>query len=217
MSGPTLRLCSPFNNSGAPQAYSTFSMPRCNSPAASWEILPCSSPIKRQISSAFFSNNSLNLNITRARFNGGVLRHSGNAALAAATASSMLFAPPKATCLLISPVDGLNTGWVLLLSVTISPLIKWPTVRKVSVCIFSPKFLWYLLDFNCFVLALLHQWLVTVAHKERYSTNISSRLGTRGLLLGEPDAKACSHMVTSSFSNSACSAPNSAKLGTCNS
>ena len=39
-----------------------------------------------------------------------------------------------------------KAGWVLLLSVTISPLMKWPTVRKVSVCIFSPKFLWFLLD-----------------------------------------------------------------------
>lgn len=46
----------------------------------------------------------------RARFSGGVLLQDGNAALAEATASSIVLAHPKLTCLLISPVDGLNTG-----------------------------------------------------------------------------------------------------------
>jgi hypothetical protein len=82
---------SPFKNSGAPQAYSTFSIPRCNSPAASWQILPCSKPISSQILSAFFSSNSLNLNMTRARLITGVSRHAGKAFSAAAIASSTVF------------------------------------------------------------------------------------------------------------------------------
>ena len=34
-SGPVLWLYAPFKSSGAPQLYSTFSIPRCNSPIAS--------------------------------------------------------------------------------------------------------------------------------------------------------------------------------------
>src|SRR5579863_9430205 len=43
--GPTLLEYSPLSNSGAPQAYSMFSMPRCTSPMASLSTLPCSSVI----------------------------------------------------------------------------------------------------------------------------------------------------------------------------
>ncbi|MNV52615.1 hypothetical protein D3C71_1447170 [compost metagenome] len=43
--GPTLRLYSPLRISGAEQAYSTFSIPRLSSPAASSSVLPCSSLI----------------------------------------------------------------------------------------------------------------------------------------------------------------------------
>ncbi|GBH07409.1 Archaeal/vacuolar-type H+-ATPase subunit C/Vma6 [Pseudomonas syringae pv. actinidiae] len=45
MFGPTLRLYSPLRISGAAQAYSTFSIPRFSSPAASSSVLPCSSLI----------------------------------------------------------------------------------------------------------------------------------------------------------------------------
>ena len=77
---------------------------------ASSNTLPCSSVIKRQICSAFSSNNCLKRNITRARFMGGVLRHAGKAACAAAIASSTVFLLARATCLVTAPVAGLNTS-----------------------------------------------------------------------------------------------------------
>ena len=58
MPGPTLRVYSLLSSCGAAQANSTFSMPRCSSPAASWAILPCSRPISSQILSAFCSSKS---------------------------------------------------------------------------------------------------------------------------------------------------------------
>ena len=42
ISGPTLRLYSPFRRCGMPQAKSTTSMPRASSPRASACVLPCS-------------------------------------------------------------------------------------------------------------------------------------------------------------------------------
>ena len=117
--GATFLLCSPLSNSGAPQAYSTFSIPRCNSPPASWEIFPCSSPISAQIFSAFCSNKSLNLNMTLARLIAGVLRHAGYASCAAEIACSTVVLEASATCLLTSPVDGLYTSCVRSLSASI--------------------------------------------------------------------------------------------------
>ena len=107
MLGPTFLLCSPFNNWGAPQANSTFSIPRCNSPAASWLILPCSAPINAIISSACSSSKLLNLNITRARLLTGVLRHSTNAFCALTIASFTVAFDASKTSFSASPVAGL--------------------------------------------------------------------------------------------------------------
>ena len=85
-------------------------MPRCNSPAASCKILPCSLPNKWQILSLLVSNNSLNLNITRARFKGGVLRHSGKAFCADAMASSTVSLEANATCVATAPSAGSKTS-----------------------------------------------------------------------------------------------------------
>ena len=59
ISGPTSRLCSPLRNSGAPQAYSTTSMPRCSSPWASSQTLPCSSTMAATMRSACLSSSAL--------------------------------------------------------------------------------------------------------------------------------------------------------------
>jgi hypothetical protein len=52
ISGPTLRLYSPFRRCGIPQAKSTISMPRASLPSASACVLPCSREIALAISSA---------------------------------------------------------------------------------------------------------------------------------------------------------------------
>ncbi|MFO0673398.1 MAG: hypothetical protein U0235_27905 [Polyangiaceae bacterium] len=59
------------------EAYSTFSMPRWISPIASPATLPCSAVKSDAIFSEFCSRRILSLLITRARFKGGVARHSG--------------------------------------------------------------------------------------------------------------------------------------------
>jgi len=48
--------------------------------------------------------------MTRARRSGGVSRHAGNAAAAAATAESIRFLSEKTTRLVTYPVAGLNTS-----------------------------------------------------------------------------------------------------------
>ncbi len=124
MFGPTFLLCSPLSSSAIPQAYSTFSMPRCSSPAASWEIFPCSSPMSLQIASAFCSSSSLKRNMMRARLMGGVSRQAGKAASAVAMACSSVWLDAKATWRATWPVAGLKTSWVRLDSTTTSPLIR---------------------------------------------------------------------------------------------
>src|SRR5690606_20289488 len=131
IAGPAFLLYSPFNSSGAPQAYSTFSIPRCSSPMASWAILPCSSPIRRQISSALRSSNSLKRNMILARLSGGVLRQAGYAASDAATVALTVVLLASATCFDASPVDGLKTSWGRLACVSIVPLIECPIVFTV--------------------------------------------------------------------------------------
>ena len=90
MFGPTLRLYSPLRISGAEHAYSTFSMPRFNSPAASSRVLPCSSLINCEMRASFCSSNCLKRYITWARLAAGVLRQAGNAALAESIARWMV-------------------------------------------------------------------------------------------------------------------------------
>ena len=93
-----------------PQANSTTSMPRATSPSASAWVLPCSWEMARAMSAACLSSSSLNLNMKRARFSGGVRPQAGAASFAAATAvptSAALERPSSAVC---SPVAGLNTG-----------------------------------------------------------------------------------------------------------
>jgi hypothetical protein len=59
----------------------------------------------------------------RARLIGGVARHSGNAASAAAMASSTVARPASATCRMARPVAGLKTSWVRASSATRRPLM----------------------------------------------------------------------------------------------
>ena len=62
MPGPAFFENSPLSNSEMPQAYSTTSIPRPNSPLASSRTLPCSAVINAHRASACCSSNSLNLN-----------------------------------------------------------------------------------------------------------------------------------------------------------
>ena len=71
-----------------PQANSTFSRPRATSPRASDSTLPCSAVTSDAISLRLASTSSRRRNITSARRDRPVARHSGRAALAAATAAS---------------------------------------------------------------------------------------------------------------------------------
>ena len=66
------------------------------------------------ISSKFFSISSLNLNITRALFTGGILDQLINASLAFRTATSTSAFEARFTSDVCSPVAGLNTFEVLL-------------------------------------------------------------------------------------------------------
>ncbi len=128
MFGPTLRLYSPLSSSGAPQAYSTFSMPRCSSPTASSRVLPCSSLISAAILSLLASSSCLKRNMTWARLAGGVLRQAGKAALAESMAAWMVPRSASSTWRTGSPMDGLKTGAVRWPLRTMSPLIRWAMV-----------------------------------------------------------------------------------------
>ena len=94
-----------------PQANSTTSMPRATSPSASAWVLPCSLEMARAMSAACLSSSSLNLNMKRARFSGGVRPQAGAASFAACDGavptSAALERPSSAVC---SPVAGLKTG-----------------------------------------------------------------------------------------------------------
>ncbi len=106
MFGPTLRLYSPLRISGAAQAYSTFSMPRLSSPAASSRVLPCSSLISLEIRASFCSSSCLKRYSTHARLAGGVLRQAGKAALAASMAFCRVLPSASGTLWMASPVEG---------------------------------------------------------------------------------------------------------------
>ena len=112
MAGPTSLLCSPFRSSGAPQAYSTTSMPRASSPRASSSTLPCSAVISATMRSALRSSKSLKRNMMRARLSGVVARQPGKAATAAATATDTSSREAAATSRTTSPVAGFMTGSV---------------------------------------------------------------------------------------------------------
>ncbi|MCY1536809.1 hypothetical protein D9M68_722800 [compost metagenome] len=124
MFGPTLRLYSPLRISGAAQAYSTFSMPRLSSPAASSRVLPCSSLISLEMAASFCSSSCLKRNSTWARLAGGVLRQAGKAALAASMACCTVARLARPSVWMASPVDGLNTSVVRPCSTMRSPLIR---------------------------------------------------------------------------------------------
>ena len=158
IAGPTFLLCSPFNKLGAPQAYSTTSIPRMSSPWASSSTLPCSLVSAAQILSALSSKSCLKRNITRARLRGGVLRHAGKAASAALIASSTVALLAKATWRSTKPVAGLKTSCTRWVSATIAPLIKCPTT-----CILLPRcrYLELLVDLTTIVPcpSKKHYWL----------------------------------------------------------
>ncbi len=124
MPGPTFLENSPFSSSAMPQAYSTTSTPRRNSPIASSSTLPCSSVMAATTSSAFSSSNCLKRNMMRARLIGGMSRHAGKAASAAAMASSTVCRDAMATCRATLPVAGFVTGSGRLASATSWPLMK---------------------------------------------------------------------------------------------
>ena len=122
---PTAGECAPLSRCGAPQANSTTSMPRCTSPMASRKTLPCSSLITA--ASAFWSRSTSSRNRVRmrARRTGGVARHVGNAAVAAATAASTSAALANGTTRTTLPVAGLVTSPNRTLCVAVGrPLIQ---------------------------------------------------------------------------------------------
>ena len=93
-----------------PQAKSTTSMPRANSPRASSWVLPCSREIARAISSALRSSNSLKRNMNFVRLSGGIAAQALAASFAAATAACTSSAVESGSEAISSPVAGLNTG-----------------------------------------------------------------------------------------------------------
>ena len=103
---PTLSLNSLFRNCGAPHAYSTISMPRASSPAASESTLPCSRETTATISSACCSSSALYRNMTRARESGVVAAQPGNADFAASTARATSAPDANGTRLPSAPVAG---------------------------------------------------------------------------------------------------------------
>ena len=80
------------------------------SPIASESTLPCSLEIKAANFSLFVSNNALKANITRARLSGEVFDQAGKACSAAMIAAVVSASSLSTTCLVCSPVAGLNTG-----------------------------------------------------------------------------------------------------------
>ena len=109
-SRPTFIECSPLSRCGMPQANSTTSIPRVTSPFASDSTLPCSEVMMAARSSAWRSSNALNLNITRARFDGVVADQSGKATAAASTAVRTSWTEASGTRLVTWPVAGSKTS-----------------------------------------------------------------------------------------------------------
>src|SRR3954470_12766695 len=85
----------PLSSCGMPHAYSTFSMARCTSPAASDSTLPCSAVISAASSLLLATNSSRNLNSTVDRAASDTSRQLCQARDAAATASSTTSADAK--------------------------------------------------------------------------------------------------------------------------
>ena len=100
----------PIISVGMPQATSTFSMPRRSSPSASASVLPHSIVIVFARSRTLSSRSRFNANRYWMRSPGGVRRHAGNAAPAAATASSTSALDDIVTDAIASPVAGLMTA-----------------------------------------------------------------------------------------------------------
>ncbi len=107
MPGPALSVNSPFSRCGAPMQNSITSSPRCTSPLASGNVLPCS----RLIASASLSMSRLirptRAIITRARRCGLVAPQAFCARAAAAMAASISAVDASATWACTSPVAGL--------------------------------------------------------------------------------------------------------------
>ena len=77
-----------------------------------WVTFPCSCVSKKSISSECSSSSCLYRNMICARFAGGVSRHAGNAASAAAMAVSTVALVASATCVRTEPVAGSKTSCI---------------------------------------------------------------------------------------------------------
>ena len=110
MPGPAPSVYSPLRSCGAPMQYSMTSRPRCTSPAASGNVLPCS----RLRASASLSISRLSRStyfiITPARRCGLVAAQAGWAAAAMATAFAISSLDASGTRACTSPVAGLKTS-----------------------------------------------------------------------------------------------------------
>ena len=93
-----------------PHANSTTSRPRCTSPSASESTLPCSAVMIAASSPLRSLSSSRKANRIVARLVSEVFPHSANAALAAATASSMTSGVAKSTRPVRAPVAGSKTS-----------------------------------------------------------------------------------------------------------
>ena len=119
----------PFRCSTSPQAYSTFSRPRANSPCASDRTLPCSVLMTSTSSSARWRRRCRKAKSTSVRFDSDVAPQISAAAAARATTASTVAASAKGTVPMTAPVAGLvmapspcalpSNGW---------PLRTWWTV-----------------------------------------------------------------------------------------
>ena len=89
-----------------PHANSTTSWPRVTSPRASLSTLPCSSVMRAATASLFALRISRNAKSTCVRFVSDASRQAGNAAFAAATASSSTAREAKSTFFVTCPVAG---------------------------------------------------------------------------------------------------------------
>ena len=152
MPEPICSVNSPLSSCGMPQTNSTTSRPRISSPLASENTLPCSRLIKAAISSACRSTSSLILNMIRARRNGGIPAHCGNAAAAAAIACSVTARLASGTRAATAPVAGSKTSFQRPpfspgAPGTIVPPMKWPRAVGVSGLV-------AMLEFKCRSLSL---------------------------------------------------------------
>ena len=103
-------LIAPFSRCGAPQANSTFSMPRCTSPAASESTFPCSAVIAAARSPRWATRSSRKRNMISARRANDTSRHVVNASAAMRTTRSTSAALAKGTEPVTAPVAGSNTS-----------------------------------------------------------------------------------------------------------